>query len=129
MTELNCTHYSYLTSFTLMSFFLFQETILSNAQLFVTLWTVAHQVPLSWNSPGKNTGAGCHALLQGIFPTQGSHPHFLHLLHCRQIVCHCIIRRIFVACAIHRIVLRFRPGNGLYSLHPHLTGYKHISLS
>ena len=25
-----------------------------------------------WNSPGKNTGVGCHALLQGIFPTQGS---------------------------------------------------------
>ena len=24
------------------------------------------------DSPGKNTGAGCHALLQGIFPTQGS---------------------------------------------------------
>ena len=25
-----------------------------------------------WNSPGKNIGAGCHFLLQGIFPTQGS---------------------------------------------------------
>ena len=24
-----------------------------------------------WDSPGKNTGMGCHALLQGIFPTQG----------------------------------------------------------
>ena len=23
------------------------------------------------DSPGKNTGVGCHALLQGIFPTQG----------------------------------------------------------
>ena len=23
-----------------------------------------------WDSPGKNTGMGCHALLQGIFPTQ-----------------------------------------------------------
>ena len=23
------------------------------------------------DSPGKNTGMGCHALLQGIFPTQG----------------------------------------------------------
>ena len=29
---------------------------------------------------GKNTGVGCHALLQGIFPTQGSNP---VLLHCR----------------------------------------------
>ena len=25
-----------------------------------------------WDSPGKNTEVGCHALLQGIFPTQGS---------------------------------------------------------
>ena len=33
------------------------------------------------DSPGKNTGAGCHALLQGIFPTQGSNPGLLHLLH------------------------------------------------
>ena len=24
-----------------------------------------------WDSPGKNTGVGCHFLLQGIFPTQG----------------------------------------------------------
>ena len=27
-----------------------------------------------WNSPGKNTGVGCHCLLQGIFMTQGSNP-------------------------------------------------------
>ena len=25
-----------------------------------------------WNFPGRNTGVGCHALLQGIFPTQES---------------------------------------------------------
>ena len=31
-----------------------------------------------WDSPGKNPGAGCHALLQGIFPTQGLHPRLLH---------------------------------------------------
>ena len=35
------------------------------------------------DSPGKNTGVGCHALLQGIFPTQGSNP---GLPHCRQIL-------------------------------------------
>ena len=34
-----------------------------------------------WDSPGKNTGVGCHFLLQGIFPTQGSNP---GLPHCRQ---------------------------------------------
>ena len=26
------------------------------------------------DSPGKNTAVGCHALLQGIFPTQGLNP-------------------------------------------------------
>ena len=35
------------------------------------------------DSPGKNTGAGCHFFLQGIFPTQGSNP---GLLHRRQIL-------------------------------------------
>ena len=35
------------------------------------------------DSLGKNTGAGCRALLQGIFPTQGSNP---HLPHCRLIL-------------------------------------------
>ena len=29
-------------------------------------------------SPGKNTGVGCHALLQAIFPTQGSNPDLPH---------------------------------------------------
>ena len=33
-----------------------------------------------WDSPGKNTGMDCYALLQGIFPTQGSNLHFLGLL-------------------------------------------------
>ena len=35
--------------------------------------------------PGKNTGAGCHALLQGIFLTQGSNPgipHYRQILYC-----------------------------------------------
>ena len=36
-----------------------------------------------WNSPGKNTGVGGPALLQGIFPTQGLNP---GLLHCRRIL-------------------------------------------
>ena len=40
---------------------------------FATPWTVA--------PPGKNTGVCCHFLLQGIFPTQGSNPCLLHLLH------------------------------------------------
>ena len=38
------------------------------------------------DSPGKNPGVGCHALLQGIFPTQGSNLSPLWLLHCRWIL-------------------------------------------
>ena len=34
-----------------------------------------------WASPGKNTGAGYHALLPGIFLTQGSNTRLLCLLH------------------------------------------------
>ena len=37
------------------------------------------------DSPGKNTGVSCHALLQGIFPTQGSNP---GLSHCMRILYH-----------------------------------------
>ena len=33
------------------------------------------------DSPSKNTGVGCHFLLQGIFSTQGSNLHLLRLLH------------------------------------------------
>ena len=36
-----------------------------------------------WNSPGKSTGVGCHALLQRIFPTQESNP---GLPHCWRIL-------------------------------------------
>ena len=42
-----------------------------------------YQAALSMGFPGKNTGAGCHVLLQGILPTQESNP---GLLHCRQIL-------------------------------------------
>ena len=41
-----------------------------------------------WDFPGKNTGVGYHALLQGIFLTQGLNPCLLQPLHCRQILYH-----------------------------------------
>ena len=64
-----------------------------------TLWLVSQLCPtlsnsmdcsrpgsfVHGNSPGKNTGVGFHALLQGIFPTQGLNP---GLPHCRQILYH-----------------------------------------
>ena len=47
-----------------------------------TLWTVSCQAPLSWDSPGKNTGVeGHHAFLLGTFLIQGSNLHLLHLRH------------------------------------------------
>ena len=44
--------------------------LLSCVQIFAIPWTVACQALLSMDFPGKNTGVGCHSLLQGIFPTQ-----------------------------------------------------------
>ena len=44
---------------------------------FMTPWTVAHQAPLQ-NFPSRNTGVGCHVLLQGNYPTQGLNPRLLH---------------------------------------------------
>ena len=41
-----------------------------------------------WHSPGKNTGVGCHALLQGSFLTQGLNLSLLRLQHCRWILGH-----------------------------------------
>ena len=46
--------------------------LLSHVWLALTPWTVAQQT--SQRSPGKNTGVGCHFLLQGIFLDQGSKP-------------------------------------------------------
>ena len=60
----------------------------SHVRIFATPWT-----PLApWRSPGssvhrekcspgKKLGVGCHARLQVIFPTQGSNPHLLQVLH------------------------------------------------
>ena len=48
-------------------------------------WTVAARALCPCDSPGKNTGVGCHSLLQGLFPTQELNP---GLLHCRQLLYH-----------------------------------------
>ena len=52
--------------------------MLSCVQLFGTLQTGACQASLSTDFPGKNTGMGCHFLLQGIFLTQGWNLPLLH---------------------------------------------------
>ena len=56
----------------------------------MTPWAVAWQGYLSmglypWDSPSKNTGVGCCALLQGIFPTQGFNPGLLGLLYLQEV--------------------------------------------
>ena len=47
-----------------------------------SLWphglTACQALLCPWDSPGKNTGVGCHVLLQAIFLTQGSSPRLLH---------------------------------------------------
>ena len=54
-------------------------------QLCLTLYDPMYYGPLwllyPWDSPGKSTGVCCHALFQGIFPTQGWSLHLLLLLH------------------------------------------------
>ena len=51
----------------------------SSVQLYETLWTAwLPGSSVHGDSPGKNTGVGCHVLLQGIFPTQGLNPCLLH---------------------------------------------------
>ena len=51
---------------------------LSRVQLFATPWTVIYQALHPWDFPGKNTGVGCHFLLQEIFPNQGLNPSLAH---------------------------------------------------
>ena len=60
----------------------------SSFQLCRTLWISASSILCLWNSPGKNTGEGFHALIPGTFQTQGLNPSLLRLLHCRWILYH-----------------------------------------
>ena len=60
--------------------------MLSHTVLFNSLQPIDCSPPGSsvlGDSQGKNTGVGGHALLQGIFPNQGSNP---GLSHCRRIL-------------------------------------------
>ena len=56
----------------------------SHVRLFATLWFARlDRLLCPWNSPGKNTGGGCQAFLQGSFPTatQGLNFRLLHIVH------------------------------------------------
>ena len=54
----------------------------SHVQLFATHGPWPSRFLCPWDFPGKNTGVGWDALLQGVFLTQGLNPHLLCLLHC-----------------------------------------------
>ena len=65
-----------------------QAAVLSRSAVSYSLQPVDCNLPASsvpGDSPGKNPGVGCHALLQGVFPTQGSTP---GSQHCRRILYH-----------------------------------------
>ena len=51
-------------------------SVLSDSLRLCGLWSV--RLLYVCDFPGRNTGGGCHFLLQGIFPTQGSNTHLLH---------------------------------------------------
>ena len=55
--------------------------MLTQIWLFVTPMDCSLSDSCLWGFPGKNTGMGCHFLLQGIFPTQGWNASPQYLLH------------------------------------------------
>ena len=56
----------------------------SHVRPFMTPWSLPGS-SVHGDSPGKNTGVGCRALLQGTFLTQGWSPHLCCLLHWRAV--------------------------------------------
>ena len=77
----------------------------SHVQRFATLWTVAHQPPLSMDSLGKYTGVSCQFLLQEIFLIQGLN---LHL------VCLALVGRFFITESLGKPISKYN--TSCYSL-------------
>ena len=88
-------------------------SVVSNSLWYCDLWSTKLFCP--WNYPGKNTGVGCHFLLQGIFLNQGSNPCLLRFLHWQadsfprvtweaHPVIHTLPKQYFVFSSIHLIV-------------------------
>ena len=67
------------------SYFIGGDLVTKSCLTLATPWTEEPRVCSPWDSPGRNTGMGCHSLLQGIYPSQALNP---GLLHCRQILYH-----------------------------------------
>ena len=95
---------------------LWKHLPLAHLKLYAVLYLVTQSCltlcnPMDWSlpdcsvqgdSPGKNTRVCCHALFQGIFPTQGVNP---GLPHCRQILYHLSHQRSTWSC-IHIIEIQ-----------------------
>ena len=81
----------------------------------VTLWPTPVRLPYPWGFSGKNTRVGCHFLLQGIFPSQGSNPGLLCLLHCRQILYHWVPGKLKEASESRSVMSDSLRPHGLYS--------------
>ena len=74
--------------------------MLNHVWLFATPQTSPPRLLCLWDSPDKNTGVGCHFLLQGAFLTQASNLPLLCLLHFRQILYHWATRKIHTRIAV-----------------------------
>ena len=71
------------------------------SDFFAIPWPVACQAPLSLGFPRCEYWRGCHFLLLGIFPAQGSNLHILCLLLWQAVLYHCATREIQLAPAFH----------------------------
>ena len=76
------------------------------SQLFATPWTVAARLLYPWDFPGKNTDMGCHAPLQGIFPTQESKL--------------CCLGKNYTTCLGSRTIFKGKDGTVCYTAHAYL---------
>ena len=76
----------------------------------------------AWNSPGKNTGAGCHFLFQQIFPTKGSNPGLLHyrqiLYHLSHREAHKMVQLLWCSSWHGRTYTSFYSAISLWRIHP-----------
>ena len=91
------------------------------------------------DSPGKNTGVGCHALLQGFFLTQQSNwglPHCRWILYqmsypgnpkCIYIVCVCVYTYIYV-CVCVCVCAHTCVSLNHFAIHLKLTQYCKLSI-
>ena len=101
-----CLHYSWILYFCLDSL-LYMWLCVCACSIMTLCDSRACSPPSSsdpWNSPGKNTGVGCHSLFQGIFLTQGLNP---GLLHCRQLLYHLSHQGSSYVWLLHWISIKF----------------------